>query len=308
MRFSVSLILASISLASAAILNRDSDSAVYLAVSPNCVSVNGNAGNVNAGVPPLSTFTNFVSFGDQYSDNGMQNGSNAAPAVLSPPNPDAGGRPSNGPVWVEYLAQSVGASVKDYSAVGAVSDASQYPNLAESTSPNVDFISQGGVYTVSPLLNYFTEQGTRYDPDTTLYTVFFGINDFVDGGDLDLAAQNIAYEILVLSSSPTFARNFLIIDNYGRGTETAAGQAYKQEVFSSIPALLNLGLNVAFVDFYPLWNAVLSSDPGYEAFGYTNPGACLVSNTTTVGGCSSPETYFYWLPGYIFKLKQSYPY
>lgn len=104
--------------------------------------------------------------------------------------------------------------------------------------------------------------------------------------------------MLVLSSSPTFAKNFLVVDNYGRGKTTAAGEAYKQEVFSGLNALRSsYGVNVAFVDFANVWKGVLGSSPGYKAFGYTNPGACTVNGNTTVGACSDPDHSFYWIPG-----------
>lgn len=115
--------------------------------------------------------------------------------------------------------------------------------------------------------------------------------------DLDLAAQNIIYNILVLSSSPTFARNILVVDNYGRGKKTPAGESFKQQVFSGLQAVRSMGLNVAFVDFANIWNGVLGFSPGFKAFGYTNPGACAVNSETTVGACSDPDHSFYWIPG-----------
>ncbi|KAG6911268.1 hypothetical protein DXG01_002106 [Tephrocybe rancida] len=288
MRCSVSFLLSTISVVSAAAVKRGSP--VHLAVSPKCGTLDGPVADVNAGLAPLNTFKTIVTFGDGYSDNGVRDGSVAKAPVLTPPNPKAGGRPSNGLVWVEHLAQAAGATLKGYAADGAVVDAGQYPgskNLAP--SPNTDLIGQ---------VNFFTSQGATYNRDTTLYTIFFGINDYVDGGNLDLAAQNIAYEILVLTSSPTFARNILIVDDYGRGTTSPAGEAYKQAVFSMLPTLKNkFGINVAFVDLSTIWKGVLGSSPGYQAFGYTNPGACTVNNSTTVGACSSPDTSFYWLPG-----------
>lgn len=51
---------------------------------------------------------------DSYTDGGVRDGSPLKPAVLSPPNPRAGGRLSNGPVWVENLASSANATLKDY--------------------------------------------------------------------------------------------------------------------------------------------------------------------------------------------------
>ncbi|KAF8079160.1 carbohydrate esterase family 16 protein [Lyophyllum atratum] len=286
MRFTAVSVLAAISIASAAVVQRESLQEVHLAVKPKCGTLEGAPADVNAGLPPLNTFKTIVSFGDAYSDGGVQDGSPLQPAILLPPNPMAGGRMSNGPVWVENLAKSVGATVKDYAAAGAVVDASQYPDKNFGNAR--DFIGQ---------LNMFIGQSTTYDPDTTLYTIFFGINDFEEGADLDMVAQNIAYNILVASSSPVFARNILIVDNYGRGTKTAQGEAFKQQVFSELQSLRGLGLNIGYVDLSNVWTGVLGLTPGYKAFGYTNPGACTVNSETTVGACADPDHSFYWIPG-----------
>ncbi|GLB43573.1 putative DASH complex subunit Ask1 [Lyophyllum shimeji] len=288
MRFAVSFVLAAISIASAAVVKRDTLSNVHLAVNPNCGTLSsGVPADVNAGLPHLNTFKTIVSFGDAYSDDGVHDGSTPQPAILSPPNPKAGGRMSNGPVWVENLAKMANATVKDYAASGAVVDASQYPGS-----------SFGGVNDMIGQIYSYIGQANKYDPDTTLYTIFFGMDDFQDGGNLDLVAQNIAYHILALNSSPVFAKNILVVDNYGRGTKTAAGEAYKQEVFSALQSIRGRGVNVGFVDFSTLWTGVLGPVPGYKAFGYTNPGACLANNQTTVGACSDPDHSFYWMPGW----------
>lgn len=59
------------------------------------------------------------------------------------------------------------------------------------------------------------------------------------------------------------------------------------------------GTKVAFVDFAPLWDAVLGTDPGYEAFGYTSPGACFATNSPAgpeAQICADPAHTFYWFP------------
>ncbi|RDB28732.1 hypothetical protein Hypma_016099 [Hypsizygus marmoreus] len=287
MFFSLGFVFAAISTVSAAVLRRGVTD-VHLAVNPKCGTLSGSPADVNAGLRSLNVYKTIVSFGDAYTDGGVRDGSPLKPAVLVPPSPKAGGRLSNGPIWVENLAKNAGAVLKDYAADGAVVDAGQYPSNKNLNSVN-DLIRQ---------INLFIGQGNRPAPDTTLYTLFFGIGDYEEGGDLNIAAQNIIYNILVLSSSPTFARNILIVDNYGRGKKTAAGEAFKQQVFSGVNALRQIaGLNVGFVDFANVWNGVLGSTPGYTAFGYTNPGACAVSDTTTDGACSDPDHSFYWIPG-----------
>ncbi|KAF5385087.1 hypothetical protein D9615_001065 [Tricholomella constricta] len=239
MRLSTSFLLAAFSLTSAAVLRRETTTPdVHLAVQPRCGSLSGAVADVNAGLRPLNTYKTIVSFGDAYSDGGVQDGSSLKPPVMNYPDPKAGGRMSNGPIWVENLAKSVGATLKDYAASGAVVDSSQYPGT------NLDRVND-----FSAQANLFIGQGVKYDPDTTLYTVFFGINDFEEGGDLNMVAQNIAYRLVVLSSSPAFARNVLVVDNYGRGTNTSAGEAFKQQVFSALKSLHTLlGMNIGYVD------------------------------------------------------------
>lgn len=99
---------------------------VHLAVGPQC----GVTDTVQ-GLPALSSYKNVVSFGvsglvynhyawsltlaqDSFTDVGVHNGGTPAPAVVSPPNPLAGGRMSNGPVWIEYLASDIGAKLYPY--------------------------------------------------------------------------------------------------------------------------------------------------------------------------------------------------
>ena len=111
------------------------------------------------------------------------------------------------------------------------------------------------------------------------------------------AAETIAYQTLVISSGPAFAKDILILDNYGLGASSSAGDQYKAAVFSSLNAMYSkLELNVGFVDFAGLWDGVMSSSPGYKAFGYTSDGACLSSSTSIKGECASPATTFYWIP------------
>jgi hypothetical protein len=161
-----------------------------------------------------------------------------------------------------------------------------------------------------PNVNDFGEQinsvhnlpGGEPNPDSTLYVIFFGIEDYElaqsRGESLVVAAQIATYNILRLSSSPTFAKNFLVVDNYGRGSHSTIGEDYKEELFSGLEVVRRVAkANVGFVDLSTLWDGVLGSTPGYEAFGYTNPGACLVDARTTVGACEDPARTFYWAPG-----------
>jgi len=105
-----------------------------------------------------------------------------------------------------------------------------------------------------------------------------------------------------------------VLDDYGRGTTAPQGERFKQTIFNGLNQF-HLGfdptsnssakveielLNVAYVDFFTLWNGVLGSDPGYQVFGYTNTGWCVNctwEGCSTNGMCDDPEAYFEWIPG-----------
>ncbi|KIM80601.1 carbohydrate esterase family 16 protein [Piloderma croceum F 1598] len=169
----------------------------------------------------------------------------------------------------------------------------------------------------------FLNQSNQLDSASTLYTIFFGINDYedslsnkvsdpllltginyvavtADGDHLPEAAQVIINQITILSSPPTNGRNFLVTDVYGRGVHTPDGDAYVQSIFDGLNDLHTgtPSLNVAFADFARIWDGVLGDDPGYKAFGYTNSSSCLTGDQGTVGECDDPKHYFYWIEGH----------
>ncbi|VDB84721.1 unnamed protein product [Peniophora sp. CBMAI 1063] len=264
---------------------------IHLAVHPTCGRFGGNFTDANAGVN-LSRFETIVSFGDSYTDGGRSNGGPLLPPVIIPPSSLAGNRSTNGRVWSENIAKDLNATFKDYALAGAVVNLTLWP----SNPTPVDFL-----YEMSVFLN----QSNNLDPDTTLYTIFFGINDWIasmiDGDHLPEAAQDLLNQIQILASPPTNGRSFLVTDVYGRGTHTATGEAWKQAVFDGLSAFASgtgvpASLNVAYADFSHIWDGVLDGPPGYAAFGYTNTSSC-VNGPTLEGECDDPEHYFYWIPG-----------
>ncbi|TFY66853.1 hypothetical protein EVG20_g4236 [Dentipellis fragilis] len=270
----------------------DRNDGIHLAVSPKCGQLGGNTSDVNGGID-LSKIKTIVSFGDSYTDGGKHDGSPLLPPVLIPPGIEAGGRSTDGPVWIEYIADDLHAKFMDYAVASAVVNISLWP---DNPRP-VDFLQQMAI---------FLGQNNKLDSDSTLYTLFFGINDWedtkVDGNHLPQAAQDLLNQIAILASEPTNGRSFLITDVYGRGMHDAAGEAWKQAVYDGISAFhkgenVTAPLNVAYGDFSRIWDGVLGSDPGYEAFGYTSTDACVFGNTT-VGACDDPKHHFYWIDGH----------
>jgi phospholipase/lecithinase/hemolysin len=285
----------SLRLVAGATLATAPNSGIHLAVGPKCGTLTGTPVDVNAGLLPLKSYKTLVTFGDSYTDGGVRNGGPLLPAVLSPPNPKAGGRTTNGPVWAEGLTADTGATLKDYAVGGAVTDAKLWPSKGTAS----DFVTQAQL---------FLSQNNNLNPATTLYSVFFGINDVsaskTDGvANLPVAAQTIIDQITLLTKSPTNARHFLVLDDYGRGSSSTAGDAFKQKYFTGLQTLSKTisGFKVAFVDLKTIWNGVLGSSPGFAAFGYTSSGACTLNSSTTVGACNDPDHTFYWIPGHPSK-------
>ncbi|KAF8191024.1 hypothetical protein K438DRAFT_1970770 [Mycena galopus ATCC 62051] len=248
---------------------------VHLAITPACGELGGTFTNVNAGILTTGIET-LVAFG-------LIHG------------PLAGGRPTDGPVWAEDVASDLGATIKDYAVSGAVVNVTLWPSAAVDQS---DFIHQAAL---------FLSQNNALNSATTLYAVFFGINDFgfslTDGDHLPQAAADLLAQIQQLAAAPTNAKNILVLDDYGRGTDSPTGDAWKQAVFDGLSTLRDQGLNVAFVDFAPLWDAVLGTSPGFAAFGYETVGPCIpnLEQTNLTGECSTPLNTFYWLPGHPSK-------
>lgn len=118
------------------------------------------------------------------------------------------------------------------------------------------------------------------------------------------ASHVVLNQIRILSSPPTNGRSFLVLDVYGRGAHTPSGEAWKQTIYDGL-ADLHLGpehLNVAYVDFSNIWDAVLNNGAeGYESFGFVSTDACTdcTEDCNQYGWCTDPDHYFSWFGGYV---------
>ncbi len=112
-------------------------------------------------LPSLSFgYSKIVSFGDSLSDTG-----NLLAATGSQPDYPAfvPGRFSNGPVWVEFLANNLGAGLENYAWGGATTAG-----------------SSGGIPGLDLQVGSFLGSGPSFGSDT-LFTVWAGPNDFFQG-------------------------------------------------------------------------------------------------------------------------------
>ena len=235
-----------------------------------------------AAVPALpAQYRGIVIFGDSLSDTG-----NA-------------GRYSNGPVWVEHVAASVGAAAKPSAQGGsnyAVGGARlQGPPGSHSLRAQAD--------------SFLAAHGAKLDP-RTLYIVYGGGNDLraavgapdvtaaVEGALLSL--QTILRDLIAAGATEILVPN---LPNLGRTPETRsrgpaavdAGQRLTTAFNQRLEALLRSAeqqgrVTIHRMDVYALLEQA-AADP--RAFGLANiTEPCAWSGSGA--GCAKPETYLFW--------------
>ncbi len=242
-------------------------------------------------------FTGIVSFGDSLTDVGNFY---AATGGLAPPTSlgyDAG-RFTNGPNWVEYLAQDLGVAAPTASTSGGTDYAYGGATTGTGTT-NSTFL---GVTATVP--NIGTQIDTYLASHTPtagqLFTIWGGANDFLNAGQTNplVPAENIAAEITQLAGAG--AKQFLIpnLPPLGvlPGTSTlpapipseldALAAAFNTILQSEATQLeQSLGVQIHILDVYSLTNSVIA-DP--SRYGFTNvTDAALLSNSNGSG-------YLFW--------------
>ncbi|KAJ7188986.1 hypothetical protein C8R46DRAFT_1206097 [Mycena filopes] len=303
---------------------------IKLKASPVCGDFSSQSfTEANTGVTLNATKT-IVAFGDSWTSNGS-NGTIPFAPIVFPPNPSAGARAgnnfraraSNGYVWVEDLANTLGAKLLDYAVGGAVIDLAAWNSTNKGvtfTSDNLlrtDFVAETAL---------FLQQGhilADLNPDTTLYTVQFGINDhnqyLIAGGDWTLAANSFLKQISILQANG--AKNFLIHWVYFQDNLTDTFQDTVQQGLHALHAAENATSNFATVDLANLFTKIQAAP---AEWGYTNTvrpslilvlystcavvlcrglterrtQTCLASQNFTDFGCLDPDHSIFYIPGH----------
>lgn len=155
------------------------------------------------------TIDKIIALGDSLSDNGnvfatTSSAHKTIPQIpIIPKEPYYQGRFTNGPVWVEDLAQTLNVPLVDYAYGGS---------WAESI---IDSQQLFPFDLATQVTNYLTSAATDYHKDQHLYTIWTGNNDYLNHErmDIEYATTNtvnaIAQQIDWLRMNG--ARNFLLI-------------------------------------------------------------------------------------------------
>jgi phospholipase/lecithinase/hemolysin len=257
-----------------------------------------------------TAFTGLYAFGDSLSDSGSSPSS-----VLSiynflggcdpfhPCPPYYEGRYSNGPVAVEYLADSIlpggatPANFYNFAVSGATTGVGNYGDGGTATNPGAYGLP--GMYQEIGL--YLTTSGGTADPNA-LYFVWGGANDLLTLDSPVLAAQNIAGYVGALAAA---GAEHILVPNLPDLSYTpfvqseglqALAQAFSVGFNTELAAQLG-GLNLLFpgtdiiqFDTFSFLNDVVLNPANY---GLANSqDACLPS--IMVAPCADPDNYVFW--------------
>ncbi len=249
-----------------------------------------------AGATP---FSRIVVFGDSLSDTGNfyhRTGNSLPPA------PYAGGRFSNGPLWIEYLAEDLGMELvpgDNYAVGGATTGHDNtndgvlgltYPGLQDEIGSFLETLGPGGA-----------------DPEA-LYVVWAGANDFfvvlASGGDPAVLIRNGVSNTLhaIQSLWAAGARHILVLNvpdlgitPYGRGSGFGASITYLSASYNhflgtGLQALAQAGIPTIQVDAFSTLQLMVNSP---EQFGFTNVTVPLLPVLLGGGNPDSAEFVFW---------------
>jgi len=233
-------------------------------------------------------------FGDSYCDVGNIYVATRGAIPAAPPYYP--GRFSNGPIWVEHLAGSLGLPMQasllggtDYAFGGA-----------QVTAPLVT--PQGTVPSVPQQVGlYLSLHGGKADPNA-LYVIEGGGNDILNatGGN----AQQLGFQIATgIAESELLlrragAKRFLIpsLADAGQAPAAAANRSFATAATVATNKYLNQllaiegfleGIRIQRVDFYALFKRVITSP---THFGFTN----ITTPCLTTAICADPDHTLFW--------------
>lgn len=238
-----------------------------------------------------ATFSRVYAFGDSLVDNG--NAYQLTGGAIPPEPFYDNGRFSNGPVWVEYLADALGIQETNYAVGGANT------NTSNTLIPNNPLNLPG----LTQQIQSFVADYPQAD-ENGLYVVWAGANDYLGAGVTNplQPVNNLASTVATLAS--VGAKNFLVVNlpDLGNlpgtnGSIYSGGLNYLTGLHNSALSQTLNGLNqqqpninITLLDINSLINQAIAS-PG--AFGFTNvTDPCLNLTAQTI--CANPDEYLFW--------------
>lgn len=233
---------------------------------------------------PKACFDRMYVFGDSLSDTGTT--FRATNGVYPPQPPYFQGRYSNGPVWVEYLAEKLQISS---------SPAEHFAWGGATTSDEPNSLVPGLLTQVQTLLQ------TTSIHSATLCTLWAGANDYLQGtSTASIPVDNLLRAIAQLAIRG--ARQFLVVNlpDLGqvpatRGSASAVQLsgltvAHNQSLRRSLKQLRQEQpeLQIAILDAYELYQTAMANPSSY---GFTNVTSGCLAGLQPI---SNPDHYLFW--------------
>jgi cholinesterase len=252
------------------------------------------AGSVGFAQAQGQTFSQIVVLGDSLSDNG-----NLYAAIGYPPAPYWQGRASNGPVAVEYLAQSLKIPLVDFAWYGATTGVG---NVTDSGTVNAF-----GPWALPGITTVFgralSVQAFPVDPHA-LYVVWGGPNDFWYLGTLPTEApvaigKAVTNLVTIVSTlrSLGVAEHQILVSNMPDLGKVPGILMYGPELsdfFSRVTTLFNQALRANLppgVHYFDVSSRLSDIVANPERYGFGNStDACLTETSL----CPNPTEYFFW--------------
>jgi phospholipase/lecithinase/hemolysin len=245
--------------------------------------VGGLAGRAEAG-----PFTSLIVYGDSLSDNGNQF---ALTGGAFPPPPYIGGRASDGPVAVEYLAAALGIPLVDFAVFGATTGVGNSHDNGTPTS--LGAFALPGMAAQAPV---------AAGPDD-LFVVWGGPNDFFSPSPGDAPTDTITRAVtnlvgLVVTLQTFGAQHILVpgMPDLGltpallAGGPAAAAQATAVTTAFNTTLASSLPPGVLFFDSAAFLQNVVANPALYGLTNVTTP--CF--NQATLSVCANPDQFLFW--------------
>jgi thermolabile hemolysin len=232
-----------------------------------------------------ASFSQIIVYGDSLSDLGRVS---AATGGFQPSYSQGNGRFSNGPVWIEYLADRLGLATNPATNF-AVGGARTEGHAFEFLFPSLIGIEK------QVANNSFS------DPDA-LYAIWGGANDYFDGQrDASIPLNNLYFEIATLILRG--AKNIIVpnlpdlgvLPSKRNTTESSALSAVSQSHNTGLATtldglrLLYPGVTLNLLDVNSLFQQALTNPSSYGLSNVTD--SCYIDSSTI---CADPTTYLFW--------------
>ncbi|WP_337173638.1 SGNH/GDSL hydrolase family protein [Paludisphaera sp.] len=254
-------------------------------------------------------YSGLVVFGDSLSDGGNVAAMVTAAGAPFPYHVYSEGKFTNGKVWVDYLAESLGLEAPKASLLGGSNYAHAYAQSGAGYSTPVEL---GGM----PIANLLTQVqsfegslGGGSMDSNKLISIWAGANDILHGGISDLAGIQAAVGNVITAAQSLYdlgGRHFLIGGvPYLGGIPAVANQPRAvKDGLNQIAATFNAVLagamaefratradaRVTYSDANTTFEAILANPSAFGLTNLTDQAAVAIS----MGGDPNPDHYLYW--------------